>query len=126
MIMEIILCWLFMENIIPRQMTFEGRNFDFLSGLTGLIVGILVYRKIISSPRFIIGWNLAGLALLINIVSIAILSAPFPFRMFMEEPANTVIAYFPFIWLPGFVVPVAYSMHVLSIKQALLKMKDSH
>ena len=114
-----------MENIIPRQMTFEGRNFDFLTGLTGLIVGVLVYRKIISSPRFIIGWNVLGLALLINIVSVAILSAPFPFRMFMNDPANTVIAYFPFIWLPGFVVPVAYCMHVLSIEQALLKMKDS-
>jgi hypothetical protein len=43
----------------------------------------------------------------------------------MNEPANTVIAYFPFVWLPGFVVPVAYTLHLLSIKKCLLEKRGA-
>jgi hypothetical protein len=119
-LMEFILWWLFLENIIPKQMTFEGRNFDILAGITALIVTYLISRKKISNP-FLISWNIFGLVLLLNIFVVAVLSAPFPFRMFMNEPANTMVAYFPFVWLPGFVVPVAYTMHFISIKKSLLE-----
>jgi len=37
----------------------------------------------------------------------------------MNEPANTMIAHLPFIWLPAFVVPVAYFLHIVSLKQLL-------
>ena len=122
-VMELILLMLFLENVIPKQMTFEGRNFDILVGLTAILTGYFVYRKKISN-NFIIAWNIFGLALLANIVVIAILSTPLPFRVFMNEPANTIIAYFPFVWLPGFVVPVAYTMHLLSIKKCLIESKE--
>ena len=117
-VMELILLMLFLENIIPQQMTFEGRNFDVLVGLSAIVVGYMSYKKKLSK-NFIIGWNIFGLILLLIIVVVAMLSAPLPFRVFMNEPANTVIAYFPFIWLPGFVVPVAYCMHFLSLKKCL-------
>ncbi len=121
--MELILLMLFLENIIPQQMTFEGRNFDVLVGLSAILVGYLAYRKKISTT-FIHCWNIFGLILLANIVVIAILSTPLPFRLFMREPANTVIAYFPFVWLPGFVVPVAYTMHFISIKKCLIEKRQ--
>jgi hypothetical protein len=117
-IMEIILLMLFLDNIIPVQMTFEGKNFDILSGLTAIPVAYYAFRNKLSQ-RFILGWNIFGLILLVNIVVIAILSTPLPVRVFMNEPANTVIAYFPFVWLPGFVVPVAYVMHFISIRKCL-------
>lgn len=116
-VMELILFLLMTHSIIPVQMTFDGRNFDVLTGVSALIVGNLVYTKSFSFPKWIIAWNVAGLILLANIVGIAILSAPFSFRVFMNDPPNTVIAGFPFVWLPGFVVPVAYCSHILSIKQ---------
>ena len=123
-VMEIILLMLFLEKIIPEQMTFEGKNFDVLVGITAPFIAYLAYRKKISK-RFIIGWNIFGLILLANIVVIALLSTPVPFRVFMNEPANTVVAFFPFVWLPGFVVPVAYMMHFLSIKKCLLEIKNN-
>ena len=118
-VMEFILLFLFLDSIIPVQMTFEGKNFDILSGITALIVAHFVYRNKVSN-NIIIAWNVFGLLLLLNIFVIAILSTPLPIRVFMNEPANTVVAYFPFVWLPGFVVPVAYTMHFLSIKKCLL------
>ena len=118
-VMEIVLWLLFAHSIIPEQMSFEGRNFDVLTGLTAPIAAILFARR--NSRTGIIIWNLAGLALLFNIVIIALLSTPSPMRHFMNEPANTVIGYWPFIWLPGFVVPFAFAMHVFSLRKVLIK-----
>ena len=46
---------------------------------------------------------------------------PTPFRVFMKEPANTVVMKFPFILLPTFLVPLAYGLHFLSLRQLLMK-----
>lgn len=116
-IVEVLLWMLFLQNILPVQMTFEGRNFDVLAGLSAPIIGhyFIHHRKV----RLI--WNLISLGLLINIITIAILSLPTPYRLFMNEPANTIVAYFPFIWLPGLLVPLAYGMHFLSLRQLALE-----
>jgi len=115
-VVEILIWRLFVDNLAPIQMTFEGRNFDILSGLSAVIVAILVASKKISSP-LVIAWNFAGLALLVNIVTIAILSMPTPLRIFMNEPANTIVTKFPIIWLPALLVPLAYGLHFLSLRQ---------
>jgi hypothetical protein len=113
---ELLLWMLFIDGILPFQMTFEGYNFDILAGLTGPIIGLSIRRN--ASPALLYVWNTLGLALLINIVSIAILSTPVPFRVFMNEPANTIVTQFPVVWLPGILVPLAYTLHILSIRQA--------
>lgn len=120
-VVEIILWLLFVSKIIPVQMTFEGYNWDVFLGLSAPFVGFYFYHKKFSKA-VLIGWNIAGLLLLINIIVISILSAPLPFRQFMNPPANTLMVYFPFVWLPGFLVPCALLFHILSIKQ-LIKAK---
>ncbi|HYC85790.1 MAG TPA: hypothetical protein VEB86_11230 [Chryseosolibacter sp.] len=115
---EILLWLLFIGNIVPEQMTFEGRNLDILSGITGPVVAWLLVRGKMSRTALII-WNVLCLLLLINIVAVAILSTPSPIRVFMNEPSNTVVTTFPASWLPGFLVPLAYLMHFFSLKQLL-------
>ena len=117
-VVEILLWRLFVDNLAPIQMTFEGRNFDILSGLTALVVAYLVANKKISSP-LVIAWNFACIAILVNIVAIAILSMPTPFRVFMNEPSNTIVAKFPIVLLPALLVPLAYGLHFLSLRQWL-------
>lgn len=117
-VVEILLWRLYVDNLAPIQMTFEGSNFDISSGLTALVVAYLVANKKISSP-LVIAWNLACIALLANIVVIAILSMPTPFRVFMNEPANTIVSKFPIVWLPALLVPLAYGLNFLSIRQIL-------
>ena len=114
---EIVLWLLFIQNLLPEQMTFEGRNFDIIAGITSLLAA----RFILNSRRLMIVWNIIGLALLINIVSIAILSMPTSLRIFENEPANIIITQFPFIVLPTFLVPLAYILHFLSLKKLLMK-----
>lgn len=54
-----------------------------------------------------------GCALLATIVTVAFLSAPTPLRVFMNEPANTIVTTFPYVWLPAFLVQAALFGHVL-------------
>jgi hypothetical protein len=113
---EILLWMLFLQDLLPVQLTLEGRNFDILSGLTAPIVGFLLARRKV--PGFVvILWNFVCLGLLINVVSMAILSMPTPFRMFLNDPANTVVGTFPVVWLPGLLVPLAYGLHFFSLRQ---------
>lgn len=117
---EILLWLLLLVNVIPVQMTFEGRNFDILAGLTAPIASILWFTKGKQNRTMGIIWNVLCLLLLLNIVVVAILSMPLPFRVFMNEPANTEVGKFPVVLLPTFLVPMAYYFHALSIKQLLL------
>jgi hypothetical protein len=116
---EVVLWLLFLAGRVPVQMTFEGLNFDILAGLTGPLVALYLVRNPHRKTAVGVVWNILGLALLLNIVTIALLSAPSPFRLFMNEPANTIVAQWPFIWLPGFVVPMAFLLHVFSLKQLM-------
>jgi len=117
---EILLWLLFIDNLAPVQMTFEGRNFDVLSGLTAPLIAFLTFRNSLPKSVLII-WNLICLGLLINIVTVAVLSMPTPFRYFMNEPSNTIVAQFPISWLPTFLVPLAYMLSFISIRQLTLK-----
>jgi hypothetical protein len=41
----------------------------------------------------------------------------------MNEPANTLVAQFPFILLPGVLVPLAYTLHIFSLRQLMSRQK---
>lgn len=118
-IVEVFLWFLFLENIAPIQMTFEGLNFDILAGLTAPFAVLLFLKTGKLKKTGLLIWNVFGLLLLANIVSIALLSTPSPFRVFMNEPANTFITQIPFVLLPGLLVPLAYYLHFFSIRQVL-------
>jgi hypothetical protein len=117
---ELLLLVLYLENQAPVQMTFDGRNWDILSGITAPIVALLIVKGKISKTGLII-WNLACLGLLVNIVTVAILSMPTPLQTFMNEPSNTIVTQFPVSWLPALLVPLAYGLHFLSLRQLALK-----
>ncbi|MEL7532870.1 MAG: hypothetical protein AAFN10_16240 [Bacteroidota bacterium] len=116
-IVEILLWLLFAASLLPKQLTFEGYNFDILSGLLGLTLAIMMYRTIRHPLRWLKLYNYVGLALLLTIVTMAILSMPTPFRQFMNEPSNEIVAQFPIVWLPAFLVPFAFALHLLSLQQ---------
>ena len=121
---EIVLFWLFQEKLVPELMTFEGRNFDILSGLTAPIVYWLAFRNGKINRSLLIIWNFLALGLLINIVVNAILSFPFPFQQFAFDQPNRAILYFPYIWLPTVIVPVVLFSHLISLWQLFCSRTD--
>ncbi len=118
---ELVLYWLFIEKAIPELMTFEGRNFDILSGISAPIVAYLVFTKRKLSHNFLLIWNLICLGLLVNIVTNALLSAPFSIQKLAFEQPNVAVLHFPFNWLPTFIVPVVMFGHLVSIRQLIIK-----
>jgi len=118
-LVEVLIWLLFVQELLPIQMTFEGMNFDVLTGLTAPFVAYFCFHKKAWPKWIAIAWNVMGLILVFTIVTIAILSFPTPFRYFMNDPANRIVAQFPFVWLPGILVTVAYTMHFFSLKQLL-------
>ena len=112
---------LYVEGVIPVQMTYAGRNFDIVTGITAAIVAFLLAAGR-GGKTLVLVWNLLGLGLLANIVAIAVLSTPVPFRAFMNEPANRLPSMFPYVWLPTFLVQAALFGHLL-VFRALVSRK---
>jgi hypothetical protein len=101
------------EGTMPVEMSFEGYNFDIVTGATALVVAWLAHRG--RAPRWLlIVWNILGSLLLLAIVVVAVLASPMV-RAFGDEPAhvNSWIAYFPFIWLGTVLVASAVFGHVV-------------
>jgi hypothetical protein len=114
---ELTLYWLFLHKAVPQIMTFDGRNFDILCGLTAPVVYYFGYIKNVLGRKVILGWNIICLLLLANIVVTAVLSAPLPFQKLAFDQPNVALFYFPFIWLPCFVVPAVLFAHLAAIRR---------
>lgn len=116
---ELVLYWLFLNNAVPELMTFAGRNFDILSGISAPLIAYFGFRKQKLNKKIILIWNFIALGLLLNIVINAVLSAPFAFQKFAFEQPNIAVLNFPFSWLPAYIVPTVLFGHLVSIRKLL-------
>jgi hypothetical protein len=116
---EIVLFWLYLHEQIPRSMTFEGRNFDILSGLTALPLALWAFKNSELKWNINLIWNFICLMLVLNVVAIGILSAPTPFQQFAFNQPNIGVLKFPFVWLPSMIVPIVIFSHLIAIRQLL-------
>jgi len=117
---EMTLFGLFSVELIPQLMTFEGANFDIFSGITAPIIYFYMRKQQSLHTTLMIFWNFLCLFLLLIIVAIAILSAPSPFQKLAFEQPNIGVLYFPFNWLPSFIVPVVLFCHLAALRKLLL------
>lgn len=120
-VVETVLFWLWQEGRAPIQVTFEGRNFDMLAGLSAPIVAAFVAAHGLRSWSIplVLTWNLLGLGLLANIMFTAATSVPGPMQIAWPGGAFEALASWPVVWIPAFLAPVAVFLHVVSIRQAL-------
>jgi hypothetical protein len=118
---ELVLFWLFVGQHVPEAMTFHGRNVDIFSGLSAPIVYYFGFVKKLLSPQAIVVWNLVCLALLLNVVSTALLSLPARYIRFGFEQPNLALGYFPFVLLPSVLVPLVLLATSAAVRQLLKK-----
>ena len=114
--LELMLHQAYVEGLMPIQMSFSGFNFDILTGISAILVALVLLWKP-GSLVLVRIWNAAGVVLLVNILTIALLSAPTPFRMFHAEPANVWVTQAPWIWLPSVYVLAAIAGHILVFRR---------
>jgi hypothetical protein len=114
---------MYARGIMPVQMSYSGLNFDIVTGITALPVALLTATR--RTGRLVVAaWNVLGLVLLVNVVTVAILATP-RFRYFGEDHLNVWVTYPPFVWLPAVMVLAALAGHLL-IFRALAATSTSH
>lgn len=124
-LVELTLYHLFLHQMVPELMTFSGRNFDILAGLTAPIMALLYHKNKIGNQVLLI-WNFVALALVLFILINAILSAQTPLQQFAFNQPNRAILYFPFILLPSIIVPIVIYSHLTDILILFKKLKNEN
>lgn len=106
--LEIVLHDWYRTGTIPRTMTWEGSNWDILTGVLAFCCLPFAGRRLWLAWAF----NAIGILLLLNVVRVALMSSPVPFGWNVEPPLELIVR------LPyAFIVPVcvggAFLGHVL-------------
>jgi len=117
--LELAMHEMYTRGVMPIQMSYSGRNFDILTGASAIVVAWLVATGR-AGRRVVMVWNLAGLALLVNVVTIALLSTP-RFSYFGNDRLNVWVADAPFVWLPAIMVLAALAGHLLIFRAVALR-----
>ena len=114
---EFCLYWLFIGKAVPELMTFSGRNFDIIAGLTAPFIAYFGFQKQAISNKLLLVWNYLSLGLLLFIIINALLSAPTILQQFAFDQPNIALVYFPYVLLPALIVPIVLFGHFVSIRQ---------
>jgi hypothetical protein len=122
--LELLMHRAYEDGLMPVQMSYSGRNFDIVTGITAAVLGLILWKRAL--PGWVVQlWNMTGIVLLGNILGVAILSTPMPFRRFWNEPANVWITQAPYVWLPAVFVLLAMMGHIV-IARRLAAENKSH
>ena len=99
------------EGLMPIQMSYSGRNFDIVTGVTAIVLAVAL--ALTNVPRWIVqAWNALGLLLLFNILGVAILSTPM-FAYFGRDRLNVWVMWMPYTLLPAVMVLAAWAGHLI-------------
>lgn len=115
---ELLLATLATRKLLALEMTYYGRNFDVLEGITAVLVAIWLRRRGENPLRTVVLlWNFMGLSLVTVVLVHGLLSVPYPSQLLHLSVPTFIIAYFPVVWLLTVLVPMAYLLHFISIRR---------
>lgn len=113
---EVVLYWSFIDKMVPHEMTFSGGNFDIVSGLSAPCIYYLGFMKGEVRWRLLVIWNFVCLGLLVNEIFRSVFSAPFFFQTIGLDQPNVLVFQYPFVLLPGIVIPILLGAHLIVIR----------
>ena len=115
--LELVLHNWYEQGSIPETMTWSGQNLDIVSGIVALIVFCFMRKN----RKAIWVANITGSMLLINVIRVAVMSAPLPFSWKLETPL-LVIFHLPYAFIAPICVGGALVGHIL-LTRALVSTK---
>ena len=112
---ELVLHDAYEAGLVPRAMTYEGSNFDILSGISAAL--LLPWLRSARPPgrTVLLVWNFVCVALLANVVITAVLSIPSSVQRLNVDSPNVLVTSVPWVLLPAVLVPVVLWAHVAAI-----------
>jgi hypothetical protein len=121
---ELFLHQLWIDGLIPKMLTFEGANVDIYIGASAALIAWLSTKGRLGM-KLALAWNVVGLLALTNVVIRAVLTAPGPLNLIHAEVPNRMFGTFPFLFIPGFFVPLAAVLHLLALRATHQAVKNS-
>jgi hypothetical protein len=118
---ELFLHQLWIGGLLPKMLTFAGANVDIYIGASAPLIAWLSTRGR-SGMKIALAWNVLGLLSLANVVIRAVLTTPGRFNLIHAEVPNRMIGTFPFLFIPGFFVPLAVALHLLALRLIIIQL----
>lgn len=118
-LVELLIHGVYRKGLGPVEATFEGYNFDIVAGATAVLMAWAYARKKVSN-KMVIAWNILGLLLLVNIVTIfnTMILKP-QLWGYAETPIHPDFATMPYLLIAGVFMPIAVFLHVLCIRRCV-------
>ncbi|MCH2110181.1 MAG: hypothetical protein MK135_12705 [Polyangiaceae bacterium] len=114
--LELLMHWGATLGVVPQLLTYSGSNYDILTGVFALVLSLIAYR--VSVPlRIFRVFNSIGLVLFVNVIVLSVLSRPTPFQQLSLDAPNIWVSFFPFIWLPTLLAPLALGGHLILLRR---------
>jgi hypothetical protein len=110
------------DGLVPKLLTYAGGNFDMFVGLSAPIIAWIATRGRLGL-RLALGWNVLGLLSLANAAASAVLTGPL--KLISTEVPNVAMGMFPYAFIPGFLAPLAVTLHVLAIRAIATQLRDT-
>ena len=120
--LELAMHAMYERGVMPVQMSYSGRNFDIVTGATAFVVAWLVFAGR-AGRGLVLAWNVLGLILVVNVVTVGILSTP-RFGYFGGDRLNVWITYPPFVWLPAVMVLAGLAGHLIIFRAVSARGRD--
>lgn len=113
--LELLLHHWYEQGVVPVQMTLAGENLDIVTGVLGLVTGLLLWRQH-AGRGSVLAFNVIGLVLLFNVMSVALRSVPGPLRTYESEPPLLLPMSMPYTWIIPVCVAGAFFGHVVALR----------
>jgi hypothetical protein len=117
---ELLVHRLWEDGLVPKLLTYEGGNVDMVFGLSAPVIAWIATTGRLGL-RLAMGWNVLGLLSLANVTASAVLTGPI--KLISTEVPTVAMGFFPYTFIPGFLVPLAVTFHVLAIRAIAARLR---
>jgi hypothetical protein len=117
---ELLVHRLWEDGLVPKLLTYQGGNVDMVFGLSAPIIAWIATTGRLGL-RLAMGWNVLGLLSLANVTASAVLTGPI--KLISTEVPTVAMGFFPYTFIPGFLVPLAVTFHVLAIRAIAARLR---
>jgi hypothetical protein len=117
---ELLVHRLWEDGLVPKLLTYEGGNVDMVFGLSAPIIAWIATTGRLGL-RLAMSWNVLGLLSLANVTASAVLTGPI--KLISTDVPTVAMGFFPYTFIPGFLVPLAVTLHVLAIRAIAARLR---
>jgi hypothetical protein len=114
---------LFAAGHLPGAFALPAGIGDMITGLAAPFLAIAYARRPEENRSLVLLWNAFGLLDLVVAVTMGVLTSPSPLQLLAFDHPNLLIAAYPLVLIPTYLVPIAVLLHIASLSK--LRRKES-